>query len=360
MAERQVVLVTGVAGYWGGRVAMRLAAEPGCQVIGLDADVPPATVQGLDTIRADVRNPALAELLRAEAVDAVCHLAFEERLLPDEQSFNRNAIGATKLLTACADAGVRKVVLRSSTAVYGARPGNPSFLAEGHAQRGSRRYGSTRDMIEIEVFCSGFHHQVPQMKITILRLANVVGRTVDTPMTRFLRTAWAPTLLGFDPMMQLIHEDDAVEALAHAVIHDRPGAFNVAAHDLLPLSKLRALAGKPYFPAFHPLAYWGAKRMAKSNPQLAQWLPMDPDMLRYPCVGDLSKMDRELGFAPKYTAEETARQFAGRNLWGQSAPEPTPLVESEEQLRDLIEERRRLREQEAVRVADPGQGGDND
>jgi nucleoside-diphosphate-sugar epimerase len=80
MAERKVVVVTGVAGYWGGRVANRLAAEPGWQVIGLDADVPRTAPQGLDTIRADVRNPALAALLRAEAVDTVCHLAFEESL----------------------------------------------------------------------------------------------------------------------------------------------------------------------------------------------------------------------------------------------------------------------------------------
>ena len=55
------------------------------------------------------------------------------------------------------------------------------------------------------------------MTVTTLRFANIIGPTANTPMTRFLSTPATPRLLGFDPMLQVIHEDDVIGALAHAV-----------------------------------------------------------------------------------------------------------------------------------------------
>ena len=72
-----------------------------------------------------------------------------------------------------------------------------------------------RDLIEIEAFCNGFRGQYPDITLTILRFPSIVGPTADTPMTRFLRSQLTPSLMGFDPLMQLIHEDDVVEALWH-------------------------------------------------------------------------------------------------------------------------------------------------
>lgn len=360
MPQRKVVLITGVAGYWGLRVATRLAAETNFHIIGVDVEPPAEKVQGLDFIQADIRNPLLVDLLAAEKVDTVCHLAFMHSTRPSEPAFDLNVMGTTKLLGACAEAGVSKVVLKSSTAVYGARPSNSAFLTEDHYLRGSRRYGYIRDMVEIERFCSGYGREVPEMRLTVLRFASIVGPTVDTPMTRFLREPQAPSLLGFDPIMQLIHEDDVVEALLHAILHDREGVFNIAAEDALPLNKIRGLAGKPPVVVFHSFAYLGLTLLSSRAARVTRYLPMDPDYLRFQWVGDLKRMREEFGFEPRYTAEDALREFAEQNRMRHYLPQSAILARSEERLRTTLELRQRAREHRAASSPGEEQGGDDD
>ena len=354
MSPRATILVTGVAGTWGRRVAARLIRETGFNVIGLDSKPPAEAIEGLDFVMADVRNPLLGELLRTEQVDTVCHLAFVETIRPGEAAFDLNVTGTTNVLDACAGAGVRKTVLKSSTAVYGARPSNAAFLTEGHALRGSKRSGTIRDLMEIEAFCRNFSQRTPQPAVTILRFASIVGTTVDTPMTRFLKMRHAPSLLGFDPRMQIIHEEDVVEALVHAVLNDIHGAINVAAEDVIPLNKMRGLAGKPSLAIPHLLAYWSRKLPANARHWGNDALPIEPDYLRYPWVADLHRMREELGFVPRYKAEDTLREFAERH---QAAPlklGPIGMARDEEHLRDLIEQRRQAKTQRAE------DGGENE
>jgi UDP-glucose 4-epimerase len=334
---QKVVLVTGVAGYWGARVAGQLAAERGLHVIGLDTDPPARDIQDLDFIQADIRNPLLVELLKSENVHTVCHLTFVENARPSEAAFDLNVMGAMKVMGACVQAGVRKIVLRSSTAVYGARPENSAFLAEDAPLNGSRRYGYTRDLVEIEAFCNGLRRQSPETTLTVLRFPGILGPACDTPMTSFLQAVQAPVLFGFDPMMQIIHESDVIGALVHAALNDAPGVFNIAAEGALPLSKLMALAGKVAVPVLHLLAYWtgplGSNRLA----------PIEWDYLRYPWVGDLARMRSEFGFAPRYAAAEALREFAARQRVRQYMPDSAALTFDEERLRDTIALRQRAR-----------------
>jgi UDP-glucose 4-epimerase len=341
MNDNRVVLVTGVAGYWGGRLAARLAAEEGYQVVGLDAQQPTGQRDGLDFVLADVRNPLLVELLKAEQIDTVCHLAFVHSIRRSESAFDTNVMGTTNLLGTCAEAGVRKVVLKSSTAVYGARATNSSFLSEEQPLNGSRRYGYTRDLIEIETFCNGFSRQVPEMVLTTLRFASIVGPTADTPLAHFLRTPWAPGMLGFDPMMQVIHEEDVVAALIHAVKNDVPGAFNVAATDVLPLSKIRGLVGKLPLSVFHLFANWSIPLLGGARLDIERCLPIEPDYLRYPWVGDLTRMEQVLGFAPRYSAVETLREFAAYLRLGRYRTGSSGLAHDADHMRGVIERRRR-------------------
>ena len=354
MPTDRVILVTGVSGYWGSRLAVRLQSEPGYHVIGLDV-VPPEGLRDLDFIPTDVRNPLLADLLATEGVDTVCHLAFLDTTRPSDQAFDVNVVGTTSLLEACVQAGVRKVVLKSSTAVYGARPTNPAFLREEHALRGSRRYGYTRDMIEIEAFCQGFSRREPQLMLTILRFCSIIGPTVDTPLARFLSEPLTPNLLGFDPLMQVIHEDDVVAALTHAVTHDAPGVFNVAAKDALPLSKIRGLAGKVPLPIFHPLAYWGVGLLGGTGLRLRRYVPLELDYIRYPWVGDLSRMEAELGFQPRYSAEQALREFATQHRLGYYLTDSARQALAEQRLRDIIEQRQRAKAQQTAN-APAGEG----
>lgn len=352
MTEQRVVLVTGVAGIIGKRVAEALMLKPGIHVIGLDSDPPEEIPKGLDFIQADIRNPLIVELFKSEDIDTVCHLKFLESDRPSEATFDINMMGTMKVFGACEEAGVQKIVLMSSTAVYGARPENSAFLSEDHPLSGSRTSGTIRDLVEIEAFCNDFIRQVPQVALTILRFASILGPSIESPITRFLKAPVAPVLLGFDPMMQVIHEDDVVGAIAHAVLNDVPGVFNVADEGVLPLTKLVRLAGKFPVPVIHWFAYWSQDIIGKRS----RYTPIELDYLRYPWVGDLKKMREEMHFEPHYTSEEALREFAGKQRVGRSMPESAALEYDEVRLRDTIERRRRIRERESAGAGDQVEG----
>lgn len=343
MTDPQTVLVTGVGGYWGARLAAQLTIEPGLHVLGIDATPPTNPIRGLDFIQTDVRNPLLVDLLRDEGVTTVCHLSFIEAERHSEANFDLNVIGTMKLLGACVQAGVRKVILKSSMAVYGASPANPAFLAEQSPLNGSRRTGALRHLLEIEAFCNGFRGQAPGMTVTTLRFANIIGPTANTPMTRFLSTSTTPRLLGFDPLLQVIHEDDVIGALAHTVIHDTPGIFNVAAEEPMPLSRLIALADKVAMPIFHLAVYWGNPLFSGVGVPVNQLWPIEPDYLRFGWVGDLAQMRGVLGFTPQFTGPEAVRAFTARQRIARYAPATADLVKDELLLGDTLERRRRAK-----------------
>ncbi|HEX9115764.1 MAG TPA: NAD-dependent epimerase/dehydratase family protein, partial [Anaerolineae bacterium] len=240
MPVGRVVMVTGAAGAWGGRVAGALAATPGLQVLGIDARPRESIAPGQDFVRADVRNPLLAELLQDERVDTVVHLAFQESDRPDEQAFEANVTGTARLLGACAAAGVRLAVIASSTLAYGARPDNSAFLSEEHGLNGSQSWGTARDLAAREAACRAFAASAPGPRLAVLRFAHLVGPGADSPLGRFLAEPWAPALLGFDPMMQVLDEEDAAAALVHAVVNEAAGPYNIAAEGSLPLSQVMA------------------------------------------------------------------------------------------------------------------------
>lgn len=338
MAGKRVVVVTGVAGYWGHELAARLLEQEGLHLIGLDSETPQAVLPRLDFIQADLRNPVLMDLLRQENVETVVHAAFRLSLNPRESVFEQNVMGTAKLLAACAEAGVRQVVMPSSLMAYGARPDNPMFLREDHPLNAPKKYGYLRDWVENDKFAEGFREQNPDIAVTLLRFGHIVGKRVDSPMTRFLRQEDAITLLGFDPMLQVIHEQDVLGALVHAAMGDYSGTFNVAPERGMPLWKLLGLSRKLPVPVLHPLAYWS---VSVGGPRLA---PMPLDYLRYPCMGDMARMRDVLGFVPQYTPEETAREFATQQRLVRVMGRKSREALDSERLRDTIERRQRVRE----------------
>lgn len=343
MAEERIVLVTGVANFWGRRVAGRLMEHDELHVIGIDREPLETNVDQLDFVQADVRNPLLVDLLREEQVDTVVHLQFRESNTPTESSFDENVMGTAKLLGACSEAAVRQVIGMSSLMVYGAHPDNPMFLREDRPLEGNKKYGYIRDWIEMEAYYDSFRNQNPERVMTVLRFGHIVGPKVDSPLTRFLRQEEALVLLGFDPMLQIIHEADVVSALVHATLNDFNGTFNVAPEKGMPLWKTQGLASKLPIPVLHPLAYWSA---SVGGTRLA---PLPLDHLRYPCMGDMTKMQTVLNFAPQYTPEETVREFAAQQrthkLLGKKAADEF----EQERLRDTIARRKRTRQREGAK-----------
>ena len=65
-----------------------------------------------------------------------------------------------------------------------------------------------------------------------------------------------PTVLGFDPRLQFVHEHDGLEVLWRATLGDHGGTFNIAGDGVLTLSQAIRRAGRPSIPLPQPAAPW--------------------------------------------------------------------------------------------------------
>ncbi len=318
------VLITGVSRFLGLRLAKRLENDPAIeQVIGVDLEEPSIPIEGLEFVRADIRNPLVARVLEATKVDTIVHTNIGSspgRLGGRSQMKESNVIGTMQLLAAAQRAlKVKKVVVKSSAAVYGSRPGEPSLIPESYADRQADLSGYGKDCAEAETYVRDFGRRRPDVALTILRTQNVIGPTVRTSITDYLSLPVVPTALGFDPRIQLLHEEDAVEALYRSMILDKKGIFNVAADGVVYLSKAIRMLGHIELPLFLPAASSAASLLKRFD---VIDFPVDQlKLLIYGRVVDTRRAAHELGFRPRYTTEEAIVDFRDTRQHD-IAPEP--------------------------------------
>ena len=232
MATKRVVLVTGVSRDLGARFARSLATDEDVEVVGLDVVPPRYPLGSADFIRADIRNPVIAKVLATRGVDTVVHLAMVATPGTGGRSSMKeiNVIGTMQLLAACQRAeNFRKLVVQSSISVYGASPRDPAKFTEDMSPRAQPRTGFGKDSLEIESYVRGLARRRPDVVVTTLRLANLMGAGVDSHVTRYLSLAVVPRVMGFDARLQFLHPSDAVDAVLLVTRSDVPGTFNVAA-----------------------------------------------------------------------------------------------------------------------------------
>jgi UDP-glucose 4-epimerase len=306
----RTVLVTGIGAYWGGRVAEALERESSVdEILGMDMAGPLASFRRVEYIHMSLRSPYLADMLRHRRVDTVVHMEWREEERGRERMFETNVLGTRHLLSACRDARVRKVVVRSSTAVYGAHPENPNFIPERYAARARTGDPTIRDQVESESdFREFLADRGERPLLTVMRFAHIVGPTAPTPMNRSLARPELPAVLGFDPLLQLVHEDDAIGAVIAAVVRDVDGPVNVAADGVVPLSKAAALLGRRLAYAVLPLVP-PVMRMVSYLPFSSRPL-LPPEYLKFLCNGENRRMKTDLGFTPARTAIEILRALA--------------------------------------------------
>lgn len=318
MSHKKTIVVTGAAGAWGSRVTAALLRHPDLRLVGIDARVPAEPLSGVDYLQADVRDESIAELLRDMGADTVIHLTFHERSRRKESVFDSNVLGTMHLLGSCVDAGVRKVIVRSSTMTYGAQASNPMYLPEAWPLQARSRHAYVRELLDIEKSVAELRREYPELIITVLRFANVIGHGVHSAFNSLVNTPVVPSLLGFDPLFQLIHLDDAVAAIIHgATVADYNGVVNVAANGVLPLWQILGICGRPTVPVVHLLANPTVRlTQLVGLGRLLAAVPFDPDYLRYPWVADNRRMIEEFGFAPMLNAEQALRtyQYNGQPL----------------------------------------------
>ena len=313
MAGKRRVLITGVSRFLGLRLAKRLEHDDSVEhVVGVDLEEPPVPIKGMEFIRVDIRNPLVARVLEATKVDTLVHTNIASgpaRLGGRSNMKENNVIGTMQLLAAAQRAGrIKKVVMKSSTAVYGSGPSEPSILPEGHALRQVDLHGYGKDCAEAEQYARDFGRRRRDVELTILRTQNVLGPTARTSLAQYLSLPVIPTALGFDPRLQFLHEEDAVDALFRCMtMGDTGGIFNVAGDGVVYLSKAIRMMGKAEIPLLLPVATTAAGILRRAG--LVDFPTDQLKLIVYGRVVDTQRAKEVFGFKPRYTSEACVADF---------------------------------------------------
>ena len=318
MSTPACIAITGLDTFWGTHLAERLLErEHPPRIVGFDLHRPLRLAGRVEFHRIDLTDPTadaeLAGMLANEGVEALIHLAFRTSPKPDiEEDHELETIGSLHVLNAAASAKLRRLVVASTTMLYGARPVNPNFLSESHPLAGHPDAHCVQNRVEVERLVSDWAGRHPDTQVTVLRSCWAMGPGYSDHVSRYFERGVVPTVLGHDPLLQLIHEDDLLDVYEEALCGAHPGIFNVVGRGVVPLSTLLALAGRRRVALPASLLY-------RTSGRATQGQTGDPpaaffDYLRHLWVADGERAWQEFG-EPVYSTRETWMSFvASRKL----------------------------------------------
>jgi UDP-glucose 4-epimerase len=334
----KVVLVTGIARHLGSRFVQEIRREPGVDlVVGVDVqpsahdlagDHDPSPLAGYAFVRADIRRPAVARVIAEHRVDTVVHLNVSATALGSTSRSTvkeTNVIGTMQLLAAVQKAPtVRRLVVKSTTSVYGSAPRDPAVFAERTQSKVLPSGGFAKDAVEVEGYVRGFARRRPDVAVSVLRFANIVGPHADTPLNEYFSLPVLPTVLGYDPRLQFVHEDDAVEVLRLAAVDARrgttnSGTFNVAGDGVLLLSQAARRLGRPTVPMLLPAVSWVAALARQTG--MLDFSPEQLRLLTHGRVVDTTHLRETFGYTPEFSTEAALADLGRSTRPGLLPPE---------------------------------------
>lgn len=301
--KRDVVITTGAAGNLGRLLVQALHRET--EVVAVDRRQIRGLPKDVTHVRTDLRWRAIDNVFRTCRVRAVLHLGLMHNPRGDEDHYRFNVVGTQRLLDLCAKHGVKKFVMLSSANIYGPDPDNSYFLTEDAPLLGAEHHPEIRDLVAVDRIVQSFFYRHPEVETVMLRPVHIVGPRVKNAPSNYLRLQKPWTLTGFDPMIQLIHEDDLVHAMFLAMRSGHRGVYNIVGPGEAPLSRVLEVLGKsplsvPWFAARPMLERaWSLKMTNFPPPELRH--------LQYNCIVDGSLARRVLGFEPSYSLVDTIR-----------------------------------------------------
>ncbi len=319
-------------------LAKQLESDPEIDtIIGVDLRPPLFDFERVEVVRADIRNPLFVKVLQATEADTVvhCNVIYDEFEVGRGQMKEVNVIGSMQLLAACQKSdSLRRVIVKSSTEVYGTEPQAPSFFTEDMPLQANPKTGYHRDVLEVEQYARDFGRRRPDISLTVLRYATMLGNTVNNPISQYLAQPIVPTIFGYDPRITFIHEDDALALLVHAVHNEVPGIFNAVADDAVYLSQAIRLAGRVQAPVLPPPPAAAGRVL-----QLLPFVNAPSHLVRYLAYGraaDNTRLKEVLGFEPQYGVHDCISDFALKKRAERIVREPT-APQWEDDLRRYIE-----------------------
>ena len=290
-----VVLITGVSRYLGGAFARALSqVEDGPRrIIGVDVIPPPHAIGRAEFLRADIRSPMIGKIIDGSEVDTVVHMGVIATPIASGGRATQkeiNVIGTMQLLGAC------------------------QKFTEDMAAKRLPNVGFGKDSVEVEAYVRGFARRRPDVGITMLRLANVIGPQMKTAMTDYFRLPVIPIPLGWDARLQFVHEEDVARAVVAATLGPAAGTVNVAGSGIITVSQAVSLAGRPFLKIPGPASRALSGVFKRTG--LIDFSPEQLDLLVYGRGLDTTRMREVLGFEPHFTTREAFEDFV------YSAPRP--------------------------------------
>ncbi len=220
------------------------------------------------------------------------------------EAYSQNLLAFRRVIEYAEKFKIPKVVLLSSANTYGPRAENAQFLNENAPLLAGERFSEMHALVELDMYAQSLFWRLPEIELVILRPANILGTVRNAP-SNYLRLNVVPTLMGFDPMIQAVHQDDVVQALELALEPGIRGVFNIAGPAPVALSKALAVLKRksmsfPYTVVKGGLAGLFALKMSKfPAPEL--------DFIRYVCMVDDTLARTTLGYRPHFDLDTTLR-----------------------------------------------------
>jgi UDP-glucose 4-epimerase len=297
------VLVTGICGRLG-RVFARLVHRER-PVIGIDRRPFHGRPKDIVHHQFDLRRKKTRDVFRAGGIDAVVHLGIMHDLRASAREHHTwNVVAFQKLLEHVAQYRVPKLVVLSSANVYGPSPENPQFLTEDAPLLGAQHFSEIRDLVEVDILAQSFFWKHPEIETVILRPCHILGTVKNAP-SNYLRFERPITLMGFDPMVQVIHERDVARALQMALRPGVRGIYNLRGPSEAPLSRILKILDRK--PTSVPAGLVAAGLSTFWRYRLTSFPVPELDHIRYVCMVDDARARDTLGFAPSFSLEETVR-----------------------------------------------------
>ncbi len=304
------ILVTGIAGHFGRAVARRLHRHH--TILGIDRREVPGLPKDIEVLNLDIRRRGIEDVFRLNSFDAVVHLnIMHDPRARQETHHSFNIAGTQKIFELCARHEVPKIIVLSSADVYGPHPSNNQLLTEDAPLMGGQNFGAIRDLIALDMYCNTFFWRHPEIETVILRPVHIVGR-VDNAPSRYLRLERPITILGFDPMVQIVHVEDVVTAIEESLHPGVRGVYNLSGPTPVPLSELLRRLDRRPLRVPEPVAR--AMLKAGWSLKVTDWPVPEVDHIKYACMVDDSRARRDLGFQHRYGIDAILEEVDAKPL----------------------------------------------
>ncbi|GAA5525613.1 uncharacterized protein Rv0501 [Microbulbifer aestuariivivens] len=308
------VLITGAAGYVGLQLGELLAAA--MSVVGVDIRSCPAQ---FPMFALDICDPALGELMRAESITHVVHLASVMAAGRDRQlEYRIDVEGTENVLKACVYAGVQHITVTSSGAAYGYYPDNPEWLEEHHPLRGNREFGYSDHKRLVEEMLADYRARHPQLKQLVFRPCSIVGSSTNNKIAKLFSGRAIVDPGGHNSPFVFIWDQDVIRAIEFGVCRDAAGIYNLAGDGALTPQEIahrlrKPLRRPPVWLVKFLLRIGYALHLTDNQPGQVVFLQYRPVLLN-------RKLKEELGYIPQKTSAEAFAHFA-REALGVQPPE---------------------------------------